>query len=166
MTLRPLLALLLLPAAAIFAAQNNALEFNGVIVTTTGTVSKVQVSLLDLNTGNAKWVSVGGKFEGYLVKTYTPAETEIGRPSIVLVRETTGQALKPILLKDSTIQTVTEPPQNQPGQPPRPVQPGPGGVTVITGGAPGTGTASVTIAPAPPPPNAPPTTAPAPAPAP
>ncbi len=98
---RLLPALLLLPAAAFAAALP--IEFNGVVVEG----SKIQVSLLNPNTGSAKWVTVGGKFDNYIVTScnvlaVTSSGQSIQNPTVILTNAVTKVEM-PILIKSSQI---------------------------------------------------------------
>jgi len=87
MRLGPWLVLLLAPVVA-WAAGSPSIEFNGVVVEG----GKTSVSLLDLNTGVAKWVVVGGKFEGYTVTAYVPDPK--GADAVELRRNVGAQTLR------------------------------------------------------------------------
>ena len=68
MKIFPALVLGLLLAATPLAAQTPRLEFDGVLLANGVT----QVALLDLNTGNAAWIGIGGSFAGYTVTAFHP----------------------------------------------------------------------------------------------
>ena len=93
MKLRHLLALLCFLPAATFAAD---FEFDGVIVE--GNTTKV--ALLNITTGKADWVAVKGKFDGYIVTSYT-ADAKIG-DSVVLTKEGSTLTVR-LTLKNSSI---------------------------------------------------------------
>jgi hypothetical protein len=134
--------LLLLPAAAFAAAALLPIEFNGVVVEG----SKIQVSLLNPNTGSAKWVTIGGKFDNYIVTSCnvlgtTPSGLPIQNPTVVLTNATTGTPI-PILIKSSQILSTPAPGQvfnnGQPGMVTTTVTMGPNGPVVNVGpGGPG-----------------------------
>ncbi len=109
--LQPMLwLLLLLPAGVLCAAMGDDLEFNGVLIDD----SRTQVSLLDLQTGVARWVPVGGSFAGYTVTAYNPAKETIALSRIGLA---IGLNLR---LKNAIILVVPPPtPWPQPSNPQR-----------------------------------------------
>jgi len=140
MITRLLTSLLLLPAAA-FAAAALPIEFNGVVVEG----NKIQVSLLNPNTGSAKWVAIGGKFDNYIVTSCnvlgtTPGGQAIQNPTVILTNAVT-KIETPILIKSSVIGTTPTPsPFNGgPGPTMTTVTMGPNGPTVNVGPAPGPG---------------------------
>jgi len=90
-----LLVVLLSPVSA-WAAGSLSIEFDGVVVEG----GKSSVSLLDLNTGVAKWVVIGGKFEGYTVTAYVPDPR--GPDAVVLSRTGGDQTLR-VGLKNAVI---------------------------------------------------------------
>jgi hypothetical protein len=129
---RLLTVLLLLPAVA-FAAAALPIEFNGVVVEG----NKIQVSLLNPNTGSAKWVTIGGKFDNYTVTScnvnaVTSSGQPIQNPSVVLTSLTTHTDTT-ILIKSSQI--LASPAPGQPaGITGQPGQPGMGTNTTVTVG--------------------------------
>jgi len=104
MKLRHLLLLLLAPAAVFAAAAANpSVEFDGVLVESSG---KVKVSLLNLTTGESKWVSVpGGTFGTFTATSYTP-DAKNG-DVVVLTKTGSSQTLR-VVLKNSTIIAAAE----------------------------------------------------------
>lgn len=83
MKFRPTLPLLLLlPWGVLAAAPADEVEWNGVLIAG----GQTQVSLLDLRTGAAQWVPVGGEFAGYVISAYDPVQDSLalnrqGRPA-------------------------------------------------------------------------------------
>ena len=78
---RLLLLAAALVATVLSAAPADEVEWNGVLIAG----GQTQVSLLDLRTGAAQWVPVGGEFAGYVVSAYDPVQdcialTRQGRP--------------------------------------------------------------------------------------
>jgi hypothetical protein len=74
---------LLIGTGTLVATPADDLEFDGVLVCD----GRTQLALLDRMTGLAKWVTVGGKFEGFVVGAYDPAKdtvslTRVGAPPI------------------------------------------------------------------------------------
>jgi hypothetical protein len=90
--IRAFLGLLLLPVGALPAASGAGFEFDGVVVDGGHT----RVALLDLRTGAAGWVRVGGKFAGYLVAAYDAAQD-----TVTLTRE--GEPAVGVQLKTAVI---------------------------------------------------------------
>jgi hypothetical protein len=78
---RPLLLLSALLAVAPLSAQTagaSGIKFKGVLVQG----DEVKVCLVNLATNNAKWVPVGGKTAGYIVKS---CATKVAYPYVVLI---------------------------------------------------------------------------------
>jgi hypothetical protein len=94
MKLRLLCALLFLPVAVFAAALP--IEFNGVVVAG----GKTSVALLNPNTGSAKWVAVGGKFDSYIVTSYTP---DPKGADVVILTQSGGTQTELLVLKNSYI---------------------------------------------------------------
>ena len=87
-----LLLALLAPAAILRAESGGALEFTGLLVDG----SRTRVGLIDLGSGTAGWVRIGGNFLGYTVASYDPA-----KQTVTLTRE--GWPALAIRLKDAVI---------------------------------------------------------------
>jgi hypothetical protein len=78
---RPLLFLSFLLAVAPLSAQTagaSGIKFKGVLVQG----DEIKVCLVNLATNNAKWVPVGGKTAGYIVKS---CATKVAYPYVVLI---------------------------------------------------------------------------------
>ena len=108
-TCRSLLLIFACSAAAVCAQQRVNIEFNGVVI-----VDKIpQVSLYNPTTGTAKWVAVGGKFDGFIVKGFTPTHPNPGgvadTPDTVVLARENGNAVAPITLKTAVIVQTTAP---------------------------------------------------------
>lgn len=74
MTLRKLIPLFLLPAAALLAAAADDIEFSAVLVLP----GKTSVRLAHKSSGTAAWILLGQNFEGYVVSAYdAKAETVV-----------------------------------------------------------------------------------------
>jgi len=71
-------------------------EFDGVLVAG----GKTTVSLINLTTGDANWVAVGGKFDGYTVSKYVPDPK--GADVVELSTSGSGQTLR-VVLKTAVI---------------------------------------------------------------
>jgi len=95
MKLRLLCALLFLPVAGLAAAALP-IEFNGVVVAG----GKTSVALLNPNTGSANWVSIGGKFDSYIVTSYTP---DPKGADVVILTQSGGTQTVRLVLKNSYI---------------------------------------------------------------
>ncbi len=100
MNFRILIPLLILLTTPLLAQP--AIEFNGVVVSG----GKTRVSLLDPATGQAGWVTIGGRFGDYILAAYIPAAPSpaIGSTkadAVVLKRASDGQLMPPIGLKDA-----------------------------------------------------------------
>ncbi len=105
MKFRPTLPLLLLlPWGVLSAAPADEVEWNGVLIAG----GQTQVSLLDLRTGAAQWVVVGGEFAGYVVSAYDPVQD-----SLALTRQ--GRPAAGLRLKNAVIQVAApQAPWSQP----------------------------------------------------
>ncbi len=99
MKLRLLCTLLFLPVAGLAAAALP-IEFNGVVVAG----GKTSVALLNPNTGSANWVAVGGKFDSYIVTSYTP---DPKGADVVILTQSGGARTMRLVLKNSLILPVT-----------------------------------------------------------
>jgi hypothetical protein len=90
---RVFFALLLLPVAGLAAAALP-IEFNGLIIAD----GKTKVALLNPNTGTAKWVAIGGRFEAYIVTRYLPDPK--GGDVVILTQAGSTQTMR-LVLKNS-----------------------------------------------------------------
>jgi hypothetical protein len=82
-------------------------EFDGVLVAG----GKATVSLVNLTTGDANWVAVGGKFDGYTVSKYVPDPK--GADVVELTKNGGGQTMR-VGLKNAVI--LEAPPVPDPSQ--------------------------------------------------
>jgi hypothetical protein len=87
------------PAPQANVTDAESFEFDGVVVTG----GKTTVSLVNLTTGDANWVAVGGKFDGYTVSKYVPDPK--GADVVELTNSGTTQTTR-IALKNSVIVAV------------------------------------------------------------
>jgi len=78
-------------------------EFDGVVVTG----GKTTVSLVNLTTGDANWVAVGGKFDGYTVSKYVPDPK--GADAVELSKSGSGQTLRVVLKTAVILETAPVP---------------------------------------------------------
>ena len=104
---RPLLLLIALLAAAPLSAQTagaTGIKFKGVLVQG----EEVKVCLINLSTNNAKWIPVGGKFGGYIVKS---CAAKVMNPYIVLAPPS-GRGAETILRLDEVAAPVSTLPIN------------------------------------------------------
>jgi hypothetical protein len=124
---RLLLVLSVLLAAAPLSAQTagaSGIKFKGVMVQG----EEVKVCLVNLSTNNAKWISVGGKFGGYIVKS---CAAKVMNPYIVLAPPN-GRGTETILRLEEIAAPVNALPVN-----------GPLATRDISGGMPATATTNL-----------------------
>ena len=104
---RPLLLLIALLAAAQLSAQTagvSGIKFKGVIMQG----DEIKVCLVNLATNNAKWIPVGGKTGGYIVKS---CAAKVANPYIVLI-PSNGRGAETLLRLEEVAAPVSTLPVN------------------------------------------------------